>query len=102
MLRAHFYVVDGNGLNMIKALLPTMTALSILPGIDMNKSVSPDDTLFIPIIKITTPNVSIIEPFEGGNGQHTGLHVNFQDGDDDAFFDYNHPCPPFCDPPPTI
>lgn len=94
--RVQFYVVEGIGLEMMKALFPTMTELTILPGLDLNKSVNAEDTIFIPIVKIKS---SGIIPF--GDHHIKGYNRVFRDGDDDDnYFDFNNPCPPFCGTPP--
>jgi len=96
--RVQFYKVHGTGLDIMKRLFPTMTALNILPGLDLNKSANHDDSIFIPIVNIQVPTVTIIEINEFTNNHLTGVHIHLQDGDDDTYFDYSSPCPPICDP----
>lgn len=95
--RVQYYVVAGEGLKIMNLLFPNMSGMSILPGLDLNKSVDSGNTIFIPIVQIKAP-LKIIE-FSGGQKNHlTGFHwmLNEGDGDDDNYFDYTRPCPPFC------
>lgn len=98
--RVHFYDVSGIGLDLIKLLLPHATNMNILPGLDLNKSVNSDNTIFIPIIQLQVPAIKDIELTALSDNHLTGLHWHLRDDDDDdAFFDFARPCPPLCPPP---
>ena len=97
MQRVQFYVVEGEGLEIMKLLFPNMSGMSILPGLDLNKSVNPEDTVFIPIVNIKAP-LETIDFAPISNGNLSGVHWVLRDGDDDNYFDFNNPCPPLCPP----
>lgn len=93
--RVQFYTVDGPGLDRMKIFMASMSGMSILPGLDLNKTVDSGETIFIPIIKINAP-VNQLDFASFTEHDHHGIFWSLQDGDDDNFFDYGRPCPPFC------
>ena len=99
--RVRYYRVEGTGLTTIKKMLPNATSFSILPGLDLNKSVSYNDTTFIPIIRVSVTNLADCALDDLHKDDLMGVHWSVSDdGDGDGFFDFSNPCPPLCYPPP--